>query len=133
MVPIQMSIKTQSAKAKGRELQKAIRDRILEKFSWLGEGDVESTSMGASGVDIKMSPLARKAFPVSIEAKKTKKTPSLAELKQARSNTYDHTIGAVVWSPHGTGPDKAVIMMDFAEFLEWWYENQGKFEEPEDE
>jgi len=128
-----MGIKTQSCKAKGRALQQAIRDAILAKFPWLGEGDVESTSMGASGVDVRMSPLARKAFPVSIECKKTKKTPSLAELKQARSNTYDHTIGAVVWSPHGTGPDKAVIMMDFAEFLEWWYENQGKFEEPEDE
>lgn len=128
-----MSIKNSSCKAKGRALQQAIRDRILARFPWLGEGDVTSTSMGASGVDIPMSPLARKAFPVSIEAKKTKKTPSLAELKQARANTYDHTIGAVIWSPHGTGPDKAVIMFDFAEFLDWWHENQGKFKEPENE
>lgn len=128
-----MAIKPQSGKAKGRALQQAIRDRILARFPHLGEGDVESTSMGASGVDVKMSPLARKALPVSIEAKKTKKTPSLAELRQARSNTYDGTIGAVVWSPHGTGPSKAVIMFDFAEFLDWWHENQGKFEAPEDE
>ena len=89
--------------------------------------------MGASGVDVKMSPLARKVLPISIEAKKTKKTPSLAELRQARSNTYNDTIGAVVWSPHGTGPDKCVIMFDFNEFLEWWYENKGKFEEPTNE
>ncbi len=128
-----MSIRTQSAKAKGRALQQAIRDLILARFPWLGEGDVTSTSMGASGVDVQMSPLARKALPVSIEAKKTKKTPSLAELRQARANTYGGTIGAVVWSPHGTGPDKAVIMFDFTEFLDWWYENQHADKADQDE
>ena len=49
-----MSIKTQSAKAKGRNLQKHVRDVILKVFG-LEEGDVESCSMGASGVDIKMN------------------------------------------------------------------------------
>jgi len=116
-------IKTSSAKSKGRELQKYIRDRITSVFQ-LREGDVESTSMGASGVDIKLSPAARDVFPISVEAKKTKKTPSLAELRQARANRYEGTIGAVVWSPHGTGPDQSVIMMDFNEFL-IWFENKG--------
>ena len=114
-----MAIKTSSAKGKGKKFQNHIRDRILEEFD-LGEGDVDSCSMGSGGVDIPMSPKARAAFPVSIEAKKTRKTPSLAELRQAHANAYDDTIAAVVWSPHGSGPDKAVIMMDFNEFLAWY-------------
>jgi len=117
-----MPIKTSSAKSKGRELQKYIRDRILEEFPHLGEGDVESCSMGSSGVDIKMSPLARRTLPVSIESKKTKKTPTLSEMQQSRANKYENTIPGVVWSPHGSGPQKSLIMFDFNEFLAWYKE-----------
>lgn len=117
-----MAIKTQSAKAKGRRLQNYIRDRLLERFPWLGEGDVESCSMGSSGVDLKMSPLARKTLPISIEAKKTKKTPSRAELEQSRANAYGTTVPAVVWCPHGCGMQKSMIMFDLEEFLSWYEE-----------
>lgn len=116
-----MTIKTSSAKNKGRRLQNWIRDIILKTFD-LEEGDCESCSMGASGVDIKMSPKARRAFPVSIEAKKTRKTPSRAELDQARSNAYGTTIPAVVWCPHGKGHDASMIMFDFKDFMEWYKE-----------
>lgn len=116
-----MSIKTQSAKAKGRNLQKHVRDVILKVFG-LEEGDVESCSMGASGVDIKMSPKARQKLPISIECKKTKKTPNRSELEQASNNSYDSTIGAVVWCPHGKGPNASMIMFDLNEFLDWYKE-----------
>lgn len=124
-----MPIKTSSAKGKGKKFQNYIRDRILEEFD-LGEGDVDSCSMGSGGVDIPMSPKARAAFPVSIEAKKTKKTPSLAELRQAAANAYAGTIPGVVWSPHGTGPDKSCIMFDFNEFIAW-YKTLGTSEDTE--
>jgi hypothetical protein len=113
-------IKTSSAKAKGRSHQQAIKKIILARYPWLGEGDVESCSMGAGGVDIKMSPLARKTLPLSIEAKATKKTPSLAEIKQARENAYKGTTPTVIWSPHGSGPDKALIMFDLQDFLDFY-------------
>lgn len=115
-----MSIKTSSAKNKGRRFQNDIRDFLFERYSWLGEGDLDSCSMGSGGVDITMSPLARKTLPLSIEAKKTKKTPTLAEMKQARENAYEGTTAAVVWSPHGSGPDKALIMFDLQEFLDFY-------------
>lgn len=115
-----MPIKTSSAKAKGRKHQQAIRDAILAKFPQLGEGDIESRSMGSGGVDLMFSPLARHHLPISIEAKKTKKTPTREEIGQAQHNAYEGTIGAVVWSPHGTGPGKELIMFDFNEFLEWY-------------
>lgn len=120
-------LKTSSAKAKGRKHQQNIRDAIMRAFPHLQEGDIESRSMGSGGVDLMFSPLARKTLPISIEAKKTKKTPARAEIGQAQANAYEGTIGAVVWSPHGTGPGKELIMFDFNEFLDWYkrYANES--------
>ena len=115
-----MTINTSSAKAKGRRLQNFIRDLLLETFTWLGEGDVGSCSSGSSGIDIPLSPLGRRTFPVSIEAKKTKKTPSRGELDQSRVYAYGMTLPAVVWCPHGVGHKKSMIMFDLGEFLEWY-------------
>lgn len=115
-----MTIKTSSAKSKGRALQQYICQRILHHFPWLEDGDVTSRSMGAQGVDVMMSPLARRTLPLSIEAKKTKATPSRAELEQSRNNAYGTTAACVVWCPHGCGPHKSMIMFDFETFLEWY-------------
>jgi hypothetical protein len=62
-------VKTQSAKAKGRKLQQWTRDRILDVYSHLEADDVRSTSMGASGSDVQLSPLARKSFDYDVECK----------------------------------------------------------------
>lgn len=62
-------IKTQSAKAKGRRLQQAVRDSILNAFPNLETDDVRSTSMGAGGEDVQLSPAARKLFPYTVECK----------------------------------------------------------------
>ena len=44
-------MKTQSAKAKGRRLQKEFRNLLIEKLNIHPE-DIESRSMGASGEDL---------------------------------------------------------------------------------
>ena len=119
-----MAIKTSSAKAKGKRLQNYVRDRILARFPWLGEGDVDSCSMGSGGVDIPLSPLGRRTFPISVECKKTKKTPSRAELDQSRANAYGSTIPAVVWTPHGSGLKKSMIIFDLEDFFDF-YENMA--------
>ena len=62
-------MKTQSAKAKGRKLQQWTRDQILEVYPHLEADDVRSTSMGASGSDVQLSPLARKSFDYDVECK----------------------------------------------------------------
>lgn len=59
----------QSAKEKGRRLQKKVRDKILEAFPSLEEDDVRSTAMGQGGEDIQLSPAARRLFPYSVECK----------------------------------------------------------------
>lgn len=62
-------MKPQSAKAKGRNLQKVVRDAILNCFNQLTDRDVRSTSMGASGVDVLLSAKAVDLFPYSVECK----------------------------------------------------------------
>lgn len=55
---------TSSCKAKGRKLQQLVRDSLLvegHKFG-LVAGDITSTSMGASGVDVVLSPAAKKVY-----------------------------------------------------------------------
>lgn len=78
-------MKSQSAKAKGRKLQQAVRDQILSKFPGLEPDDVRSTSMGAGGEDVQLSPAARKLFPYSVECK------SLAKI--AVFNYYEQACG----------------------------------------
>lgn len=62
-------MKPQSAKAKGRNLQKWVRDELLKRLPQLEPEDAKSTSSGAGGEDVQLSPAARKLFPYQIECK----------------------------------------------------------------
>ncbi len=64
-----MTIKTSSAKAKGRKLQQTVRDAILEAYPALEPDDVRSCAMGSAGEDLQLSPAASRAFPYSVECK----------------------------------------------------------------
>lgn len=55
-------MKPSSAKAKGAALQKWVRDKMYLHAPELQEGDARSTSMGASGEDVQLSPKAREVF-----------------------------------------------------------------------
>jgi hypothetical protein len=59
-------MKPRSAKAKGRRFQQEVRDALLSNFPFLEPDDIRSTSMGASGEDILLSPAARRVYPYSI-------------------------------------------------------------------
>lgn len=112
-------MKTRSAKSKGKKFQNEIRDILTKEFGW-EEGDCESRSMGSSGVDLMLSPRARRDFPVSVECKKTKAHPSRAAVTQSQANSYAGTIGGVVWAPHRCGPSDALIMFDLSDFIKWY-------------
>jgi len=83
-------MKTSSCKAKGRNLQKWVRDLILESFPSLEADDVRSTSMGAGGEDVQLSPAARKLFPYSLECKNVEKLNVWAAYEQAEANSGEH-------------------------------------------
>lgn len=76
----------QAAKAKGRFLQKWVRDIILTTFPTLEPDDVRSTSMGADGEDVQLSPAARKAVPYQIECKNKAKSQIHTYYAQAKTH-----------------------------------------------
>lgn len=110
--------KPASRKQKGRALQQHARDRITAVFG-LEEGDVESRSMGAGGVDIMLSPKARSVCPLSIEAKNTRVVPSKKAIEQSRYNAYPNTLPIVVWKPHGGQYIDAMVMVPLEDLLKF--------------
>lgn len=83
-------MKPQSAKNKGRSLQKWTRDVILESFPSLEPDDVRSTSMGCGGEDIQLSPAARKLFGFSVECKAQERLNVYDAYDQACANCGDY-------------------------------------------
>lgn len=83
-------MKPASAKAKGRKLQQYVRDAVLETFPRLHPDDVRSTSMGASGEDLQLSPAGRLLFPFATETKCQEALNVWAALEQAEEHA-DHT------------------------------------------
>ena len=79
-------MKTQSAKAKGRKLQKWFRDVLIEQLK-IHEEDIESRSMGAGGEDLIMARSARERFPYSIECKNQEEINLWEAYKQACDNS----------------------------------------------
>ena len=82
-----LKMKPQSCKNKGRILQKKIVESLYKAFPQLTEGDLRSTSMGASGEDIQISPAARLLIPFSIEAKNQEKVNIWSAYSQCLSNS----------------------------------------------
>lgn len=106
-------ITAQSAKAKGRRLQQAVRDAILDSFKSLESDDVRSTSMGAGGEDVLLSPAARKLFPYTIECKNLAKIAVYNYYVQATGhNDYEPLV--VIKQDRS----KPLAVVDFDHFME---------------
>ena len=80
---------TSSKKAKGRRLQKWVREQLIEKLN-IHEEDIESRSMGAGGEDLIMARAAREKFPYSVECKNQEKLNLWEAYSQAESNCGDY-------------------------------------------
>ena len=57
-----------SRKAKGRRLQQAVRQDLIDRLG-IDPGDILSTAMGQSGCDLYLSPAARERFGFGVECK----------------------------------------------------------------
>lgn len=104
----------QSRKAKGRNLQKEVVSQILKYMPFLHPSDVQSTSMGASGVDVKLSKAAQDVFPFAIECKATEKFNLWDAWKQAEANAGDLNPLVV----HRKAHKKAVAIVDLDYFIQ---------------
>ena len=86
-------MKIKSAKAKGRNLQNLVRDKLRSIFvdNWtkmpkLEYDDIKSQTMGMGGEDIVLSPIAKKLIPYSFECKNTERLNLWGSLKQCEDN-----------------------------------------------
>ncbi len=80
-------MRPRSAKAKGKRLQNKVTVLLQEKYSSvLEDGDFKSTPMGAHGMDVQLSPAARKVFPFAIECKNQEALNVWKSLEQAETN-----------------------------------------------
>ena len=74
-----------SRKAKGRRLQQAVRQDLIEHLG-IDPGDILSTAMGQSGCDLYLSPAARERFPFGVECKAQEAIALPAWWKQCEAN-----------------------------------------------
>ena len=80
-------MRPRSAKAKGKRLQNKVTQLLQEKFSSvLEKGDFKSTTMGEHGMDVQLSPSARKKFPFAVECKNQEALNIWKSLEQAENN-----------------------------------------------
>lgn len=108
-------MKTSSAKAKGRLLQQLVRDKILDAFPRLEPDDVKSTSMGAGGEDIQLSPAARRWFPYSTECKSRASVGVYAWYQQAKTNAPKDMEPLLVIKQNHSKP---LVVIDLDAFME---------------
>lgn len=104
----------QSRKSKGRLHQQAIAASILSVFPELEAGDVVSTSMGAPGCDIKLSPAAQRLLPLAFECKATESFNMYEAYKQASANAGKYHPVVV----HRKSRGKAMAIIDWEYLLE---------------
>jgi hypothetical protein len=82
-------LKTSSAKAKGRRLQQRVRDDMRALAPQLDPTDIESTTMGLSGVDIVLTAAARKVFgELAFECKNVEKLNATTDQKACYRISY---------------------------------------------
>ena len=106
-------MKPQSAKAKGRNLQKWVVQQLIETFDIHPE-DIKSCSMGAGGEDVQMARAAREKFPYSVECKNVEKLNVWDAYDQAKANCGDYE-PLVIMKKNGKKP---LVVMDAKSFIE---------------
>lgn len=105
-------MKPQSCKAKGRNLQKWVRDQLIEQLNIHPE-DIESRSMGAGGEDLIMARAARQKFPFSVECKNVEKLNVWEAYEQAKVNAGTYEPIVVMKKNH----KKPLVVIDAETFI----------------
>ena len=96
------------SKAKGRKLQNLVRDELRVAFPSIEEDDVKSQTMGMPGVDIVLSPAARKLIPYSFECKNVERLSFWATVEQCEANCKENISPAIVVKKNRKDPMVAI-------------------------
>ena len=66
-------MKQNSRRAKGKKLQRIVRDKLLSAFPHLHQVDIKVAKVGQQGEDLKLSRIARRLIPYQFEMKNQEK------------------------------------------------------------
>lgn len=115
--PKKPRIKVSSAKAKGRNLQKWVCEKISQLTGYPTGKDqpIESRPMGQSGTDVRMERCVKKLFPYSVECKAQESWSIPKWIKQAQQNKEKGTDWLLVCKRSRENP---IIIMDAEVFFE---------------
>lgn len=111
-------MRTSSCKAKGRRLQQRVRDalRAIGAKHGLVDDDIHSTSMGVSGVDILLSPAAKRVFNLAVECKQVEKLQVVPTfLEHYGKYASDASLKILV---HGKNRAEPLVTMQFEDFIQ---------------
>ena len=70
-------MKQKSRRAKGKKLQRILREKLLSAFSHLHPGDIRIAKTGENGEDLKLSRIAKRLIPYQFECKNQEKFKTL--------------------------------------------------------
>jgi hypothetical protein len=110
-------VRASSAKSKGRRLQQYICQCLLDIGSRYGleKDDLKSCSMGSGGLDVQMSPAARKVFGnLAIEAK-NRESLNVTTVFWEHSAKYNGLIPILVSKKNKAEP---IVTLRFSDFLD---------------
>lgn len=110
-------ISVQSAKDKGRRLQKWTCEKISELtgLDWGKDQPIESRGMGQSGVDVRLEKSALDLFPFSVECKYQESWGVHNWIKQAEINKIENTDWLLICKRNQNLP---VVIMDAERFFD---------------
>lgn len=104
-----------SRKNKGKRLQNTVTLKLREIFKdILVDGDIQSQTMGMTGVDVVLSPSAKNIIPYDIECKNNETILSSVmreALIQAEENTEIGRISLLIFKSNNE-PERVVIKLD---------------------
>ena len=70
-------MKQTSRRAKGKKLQRILREKLLSAFPHLHSGDIRIAKTGENGEDLKLSRIAKRLIPYQFECKNQEKFKTL--------------------------------------------------------
>jgi hypothetical protein len=76
-------LSTRSAKAKGRRLQDYLKEQLHITFPQIPQEDIKTAIMGETGLDIRLSSMAKQIIPVGFECKNVEKLNIWKAIEQA--------------------------------------------------
>ncbi len=97
-----------SRKAKGRRLQQAVRQDLVDRLG-IDPGDILSTAMGQSGCDLYLSPAGRERFPFGVECKAQERIALPAWWKQCTRNAAAEGLTPLLILKQNRGEALAVL------------------------